>query len=90
MGVVGRADCVATLAGEPAWPLQLRTLVRRSSVAGMDVWMIILIPVVLLVVVVAVSSPFTARQKDAADAESRAHYDSDRQFTRPPNEGDLL
>ena len=54
----------------------------------MDVAIIIVIAVVLLLV--AAGSPFTRRQHDAGDAESRLHYDSDRQFKRPPNEGDLL
>jgi hypothetical protein len=56
----------------------------------MDVAILIVVAVVLLLVVVYVGSPSWRAERDAARAEDRLHYDGDRQFKRPRNEGDLL
>ena len=52
------------------------------------------IAIVIAVIVVAVAalamSPMTRRTGDAVELEARQHADVDRQFKRPPNQGDLL
>ena len=53
-------------------------------------WIGLIVIAVVLLLVWAAGSPFQRREHDAADAEARLHYDGDRQFKRPPNEGDLL
>jgi hypothetical protein len=49
---------------------------------------VIIVVVIVLCIVVLAASPMTKRQGDSA--ESLHRHDSERQFRRPPNEGDLL
>ena len=54
----------------------------------MDV--VFIVAVIVVAIVVLAASPMTRRTGDAVDKQSRAEVDVDRQFRRPPNEGDLL
>jgi hypothetical protein len=56
----------------------------------MDIWLVVLIVIAAVLVIVAFGSPQVRHRRDADDLEARTHYDMDRQFKRPPNEGDLL
>jgi hypothetical protein len=55
----------------------------------MDIWLVILIVVAIVLMLLAAGSPTIRRQQDAKEIE-RGGVDMDRQFKRPPNEGDLL
>ena len=55
----------------------------------MEIIVFVIVAVVVTVAVLAMS-PMTRRTGDAVEREARLHADVDRQFKRPPNQGDLL
>jgi uncharacterized membrane protein len=64
--------------------------VRGTERYGRPMEIVVVIVVIVVAVVVLAMSPMTRRTGNAVEHEARQHADVDRQFKRPPNQGDLL
>jgi hypothetical protein len=63
-----------------------------TALIALGTWDIVfIVGGVIVAIAVLAASPMTRRTGDATDQLARSeHYDVDRQFKRPGNEGDLL